>query len=115
MVQILRRAILLIGLGVLSQKGQAQKVFTTDATWKSGIKVYVVDQAYKADLVVYNVDYNWQAKGKKGLWKTVEHSWQADHTIIFVEHSWQADLNIYYCRNQYQAGWRDDRLKYLLN
>ncbi len=111
MVQILRRTILLISLGILFQKCQAQKVFTTDATWKSGIKVCVVDQAYKADLVVYNVDYNWQAKGNKGLWKTVEHSWQADHTIIFVKHSWQADLNIYYCKNQYQAGWKNNRLK----
>lgn len=111
----MRRIITFIALVLIFQKVKAQKIYPTDATWKPGVKVFVVDQPYKADLLVYKVEYNWQAKDNKGLWNIVEHPWQADHTIIFVEHSWQADLNIYYCRNQYQAGWRDDRLKYLLN
>lgn len=112
---MIKKALYVLSFLLTSQYVKAQKIYPTDATWESGVKVYVVNQAYKADLVVYNVDYDWQAKGNKGLWKTVEHSWQADHTIIFVKHSWQADLNIYYCKNQYQAGWKNNQLKFKLD
>ena len=104
---MIKRILLILTLIIGIQQAKAQRIFATDATWRPGYKVFVVNQAYKADLLVYKVDHNWEAKGDKGLWKMVEHSWQADHTVIFVEDRWKADFLIYFCDRPWQAGWRD--------
>ena len=112
---MIKKTLYVLSFLLTSQYVEAQQIYPADATWNLGIKVFVVDQPYKADLSVYKVEHNWQAKGNKGLWNIVERRYQADHIVIFVEHSWQADLNIYYCKNQYQAGWKNDKLKFLLD
>jgi hypothetical protein len=107
MIQTIQRIIIVICLLIAFQKCNAQRVFTTDATWRPGNRVFVVDQAYKADLLVYEVEYAHQAKGKKGLWKVVDKPWKADYVVIFVDKPWKADFLIYFCDRAYQAGFRD--------
>lgn len=114
---MIKKAMLILGMLIISQHVKAQKIFFAKETWKPGIKVFVVDQPYKADLLVYNVSFSWETKGNffEGLWLPVKNYTEADHMVILVEHLWQANLTIYYCKHKYEAGWRSTKPKIKLD
>lgn len=85
----------------------AQKVYSTDQSYKADVKVYVVDQEYQADLLVFKVNADYKAKGNEGKWFFTDAEYKAVKKIYFTDAAYKADLKVFFVDSEYKSGWKD--------
>ena len=62
----------------------AQKIYSTNQSYKADFKVFVVENEYQADLKVYKVSRPYEAKKNVGLWYFTNMSYDSDKKNLFL-------------------------------
>jgi len=100
--------IVLIGLLLLAEYVQAQKVYVTKNKQEANMVIYLTRYLNEADLVVYKTNYIVEAESI-GKWFFVDSKHKADWIIYYTKYITEADLNIMWTTYPTMAGYQPNR------